>query len=379
MEIYQSEAIFVTNAIKALILEDRKPDAELVVYELRRAGFTLEHVLVETEQDYIANLTSDLDVILADYSLPRFDALSALEILRARKLDIPFIIVSGNMGEDIAVSAMRRGASDYLLKDRLARLGQAVTQALEYKRLRDSLHRNETMSMLGSLVSGVAHEVRNPLFGISSTLDAFEARFGDRPEYQNYLSVLRREVDRLRNLMKDLLDYGRPINQEFELGSIQEIIAQAVQACAPLASQSQVKVINQAKGSMPALNMDSKRLLQAFLNLCENAIQHSPQEGTVLIQAREFCHNNRNSILCVVRDTGPGVRNEDIPRLFEPFFTRRRGGTGLGLSIVQRIVEAHDGTVSVSNHVEGGAEVTVSLPIIDKPALRSQATGNEMG
>jgi signal transduction histidine kinase len=355
----------VATPLRALILEDRRSDAELVLYELRRAGFAPAPILVETEQDYIANLTPELDVILADYSLPQFDAVRALEILQDRKLSIPFIIVSANMGEDIAVSAMRRGASDYLLKDRLARLGQAVTHAMAYKELQASLRRSETMSILGSLVSGVAHEVRNPLFGISSTLDAFEAYFGAKPEYQRYLEVLRREVDRLRSLMKDLLDYGRPINQEFSPGSIRDVIAQAIHACEPLAKRSEVNVINQARDSIPQIQMDSKRLLQVFLNLCENAIQHSPQGGSVVIQTDESWQTNQGSVLCVVRDNGPGVKKEDLPHLFEPFFTRRRGGTGLGLSIVQRIVEAHGGTIDVRNHPEGGAEVTVKFPVVD--------------
>jgi PAS domain S-box-containing protein len=130
--------------LKVLILEDRPADAELALYELRRAGFTTDWLRVETEQEYLAHLEPTLDVILADYSLPQFDALRALELLQARRLDIPFIIVSANIGEDIAVSAMKRGADDYLLKDRLARLGQAVVHALERKTQRREKQQAET-------------------------------------------------------------------------------------------------------------------------------------------------------------------------------------------------------------------------------------------
>lgn len=103
----------MATPLKVLILEDRATDAELVLYELRRAGFAPDWLRVETEADYLAHLEPVWDLILADYSLPQFDALRALELLRARNLDIPFIIVSANIGEDIAVSAMKRGAADY--------------------------------------------------------------------------------------------------------------------------------------------------------------------------------------------------------------------------------------------------------------------------
>ncbi len=119
-----------------LILEDQQDDAKLMVHKLRQAGFELTWQQVETEQDYLAHLDLTLDVILADYTLPQFDALRALHILQERKLDIPFIVVTGTISEEVAVECMKQGAADYLHKDRLARLGQAVTNALHEKKLR---------------------------------------------------------------------------------------------------------------------------------------------------------------------------------------------------------------------------------------------------
>lgn len=123
--------------LHVLFLEDSASDAELVLHELRRAGFELQAARVEAEPDYLAHLHPSLDLILADYSLPQFDALRALHCLRERGLDIPFIIISGSISEEVAVECMKQGAADYLLKDRLARLGQAVTHALGLKQLRD--------------------------------------------------------------------------------------------------------------------------------------------------------------------------------------------------------------------------------------------------
>lgn len=123
--------------LHALIVEDSPEDADLLVSELRRAGFAVEWRRVDREADYTAELSPTLDVIFADFTLPQFDPLRALELLRKKGLEIPFIIVSGSIGEDRAVAVMREGAWDYLLKDRLGRLGQATLQALAKKRLLD--------------------------------------------------------------------------------------------------------------------------------------------------------------------------------------------------------------------------------------------------
>jgi len=127
----------VTTPLKALILEDLQTDAELMLHELRRAGFDPNWKRVQSEGEFLANLAPDVDVILADYHLPMFDATRALELLQQRALDIPFIVVSGTITEESAVECMKRGAYDYLLKDRLARLGPAVTRALEDRRVRE--------------------------------------------------------------------------------------------------------------------------------------------------------------------------------------------------------------------------------------------------
>ena len=131
----------MAHRLRVLLLEDDPNDAELICHELRRAGFDLDWRRAESREEYLSQLDAHPEVILADYSLPQFDALTALRLLRERELDTPFIIVSGVIGEEIAVSALKQGAADYLLKDRLARLGQAVTHALEQKRLADEKRR----------------------------------------------------------------------------------------------------------------------------------------------------------------------------------------------------------------------------------------------
>ncbi len=123
--------------LRVLILEDRPTDVQLILYELRLAGFEPDWSRVDAEEDFLTQLKSPLDIILSDFSMPSFDALRALRLLKERELDIPFIVVSGSIGEDVAVDVMKQGATDYLLKDRLGRLGTAVQNALTQAQLRE--------------------------------------------------------------------------------------------------------------------------------------------------------------------------------------------------------------------------------------------------
>ena len=136
----------VSQPLRVLIVEDNPNDAELVLRELRRAGFNPDWKRVDTEAEFSSSLDPKLDIILSDYVMPQFSGLRALEVLNSCGLEIPFIIVSGTIGEETAVAAMRSGAADYLLKDRLARLGQAVEHALDKRRLRDERRQAEERS-----------------------------------------------------------------------------------------------------------------------------------------------------------------------------------------------------------------------------------------
>jgi PAS domain S-box-containing protein len=236
-----------------------------------------------------------------------------------------------------------------------------ILDITERVRLQESLRRSETMSAMGALVAGVAHEVRNPLFGISATLDAFEARFKRRTEYRRYLDVLKERVGRLNELMQQLLDYGKPPRLDLSPAAPREVMAAAAVACAPLAARAGVEIALDVAADLPSPLLDRNRVVQVFQNLLENAIQHSPSGGHVLFRAVPAPEGI--AVRFTVEDNGPGFRPEDLDRAFEPFFTRRRGGTGLGLSIVQRITEQHGGEIAAANLSGGGAVMTVTLPL----------------
>ncbi|HYV09982.1 MAG TPA: PAS domain S-box protein [Pyrinomonadaceae bacterium] len=244
--------------------------------------------------------------------------------------------------------------------ERAILIAQDITKRAE---LEASLRQSEMMSLLGSLVAGVAHEVRNPLFGISSIIDAFETRFSDRTEYLRYTNVLRDEIGRLTILMEELLEYGKPFRGELYLVSMEEMIARSIRACLPSAEVAQVNLQNDVEDSLPKLRIDRRRLSKVFVNLIENAIQHSPQKSSVTIEARRINDGNNEWVQCAIKDSGNGIPPEDLSKIFEPFFSKRRGGTGLGLAIAQRIMQEHGGKLIAGNNPEGGACMIARFPI----------------
>lgn len=239
-------------------------------------------------------------------------------------------------------------------------IAQDITKRAE---LEASLRQSEMMSLLGSLVAGVAHEVRNPLFGISSILDAFETRFSDRTEYQRYTNVLRDEIGRLTVLMEELLEYGKPFRGELYLVAIEELITRSLRACLPSANVADVNLGSKIDESLPKIRIDRRRLSKVFVNLIENAIQHSPSGTAVIVEAGKVVEGGNEWVQCAIKDSGPGILPEDMAKIFEPFYSKRRGGTGLGLAIAQRIMQEHGGKLIPGNNPEGGACMIARFPI----------------
>ncbi len=229
--------------------------------------------------------------------------------------------------------------------------------------LQESLRQSERMSSMGSLVAGVAHEVRNPLFSISATLDAFDARFGDRGEYHRHLTALRSEVSRLSDLMQGLLEYGRPVARSVEPAAIDTAVGTAVNECRALARSHGIEIVTRVDRQAPAICMDVRHITQVIRNLIENAIQHSPEGSDVEVVTSRTELGATPGASIAVHDRGPGIKQSDAERIFEPFFTRRRGGTGLGLAIVQRAVLAHGGRVTMQPREGGGTSIIVQLPL----------------
>lgn len=225
-------------------------------------------------------------------------------------------------------------------------------------RLQESVRRGEQLAALGELVAGVAHEVRNPIFGMGLTVEALQAMLPDQPEFAELGGVLRTWLDRLNRLMENLLEYGKSWSLDLSHGSLDTLLGDVVERCRQIAPHVTIEASVEPE---LAMLMDASRLGQAFENLITNAVQHSNAGQRVLVTARR---DGSASIECSVRDFGPGFDAADLPRVFQPFFTRRRGGTGLGLSIVQRIVDEHGGTIGAENASDGGAVLTMRFPVL---------------
>lgn len=250
-------------------------------------------------------------------------------------------------------------ANSYHPIDEPARVILIIRETTGMVRLQNAVRRGEQLSALGELVAGVAHEVRNPIFGMQITLDALESSVSPDPDTADLLGALRRWLDRLNRLMESLLAYGRNWSVDLKPGLLAEVLDQALEGTRDVARHAGIEVRATIDPSRPVL-MDATRLAHAFENLIINAIQHtSESQPLVELSAREA----DGFVECTIRDHGAGFAPEDLPRVFEPFYTRRRGGTGLGLAIVQRIIDEHGGTVHAGNADGDGALMSVRLPV----------------
>jgi PAS domain S-box-containing protein len=229
----------------------------------------------------------------------------------------------------------------------------------ETVRLQESLARAEVMAEMGRLLGAVAHEARNPLFGISALLEAWSVNLSTA-DPAAYMAMLTHEVTRLRTLMSDLLEYGRPFTEPLRVASLQGTVLEAIRSCERQAASAGVSLSSTLTESL--VRMDASRLPRVFTNLLENAIQHSPAGSgvSISIQADGARHTSVE-----VADSGQGFSADTLQHLFTAFHSRRKGGTGLGLAIVKRIVDEHGGTVAVRNNTPAGATVTVTLPLAD--------------
>jgi PAS domain S-box-containing protein len=242
-----------------------------------------------------------------------------------------------------------------------------VKDITEQKRLAEQLILSERLAVMGELVAGVAHEVRNPLFGITTTLSALARRLEDRETVQPFLDVVMSEVGHLNRLMEQLLEHSRPVKLDSDVTDIDALIQEVLGEFQIQAKEKQVAVAFTACERAPGLRMDRRKMHGVFANLLDNALQHTTPGGQigVVIESVNGDSREASTVHIEFSDTGTGIAPCNLSRIFEPFFTTRTTGTGLGLAIVRKTIHDHGGTITARSEIGKGTAFIIDLPVAD--------------
>lgn len=246
-----------------------------------------------------------------------------------------------------------------------AEMGLTVTlrNETERERLREETVRLDRLASLGKLSAGIAHEVRNPLTGISLLLDDLHDKPGFSVEEKEMLSKALSEIERVERLISALLNYSSPVRTAFRDGDLTGIVKDVLLMMRRQAEKQGV-VLNVTYGPLPEFRFDPEKIRQALINILKNALEVLEAGGIITIATG--C--NDTTVTVAITDNGPGIRQQDLPLIFEPFFTRKGAGTGLGLSITQRIIEEHHGTLTVDSDGKTGTTFRIALPLDNRSA-----------
>jgi signal transduction histidine kinase len=376
--------------IRLLLVEDSDDDALLVARELRRGGYEPVVHRVMSRDEFRRALEIDAwDVIISDHSLPLYDGMSALADLQASGKDIPFILVSGTIGEAVAVSAMKAGAQDYVLKGDLTRLPVAVDRELREKalrvertRMREQLVISERMASAGTLAAGVAHEINNPLAVamaniefMSDLLSSYAATCRDSEDTRRIAALgdpvrdTREALERIRDIVRDVKLFSRPEEESAGPVDVQRVIDSASRM-AWNEIRHRAMLVKDYRPTPRAMANES-RLGQVLLNLIVNAAQAMPVGQADRQELRVATRTGSDGCVVIeVTDTGAGIPKQNLDRIFDPFFTTKPVGvgTGLGLSICQRIVAQLGGSIEVESEMGKGSVFRVQLPAAPREA-----------
>lgn len=382
----------MAKRLRVLVVEDDERDAALLYRELRRGGYDPEAERVATRESMEAALTRERwDVIISDYSIPGFGGLAALALVKALKLDVPFILVSGTVNEEIAVEVMRAGAHDFLTKGKYARLGPAIDRELrdvavraEARKLQEQLIISDRMVSMGTLAAGVAHEINNPLAALIANLDmvaeeisgpaendsAPEVTRDARAGAESLASVIAGPVEdareaarRIRNIAGDLKVFSRASDERSDAVDLRHVIESSLRmAMNEIRHRARV---TQQHDDLPDVAGNESRLGQVFLNLLINAAQAIPEGMADRNEIKiTTSYDGNGRVMAEVSDTGSGMPESIVTRIFDPFFTTKPVGvgTGLGLAICHRIVTSMGGEITVESKVGEGSVFRVYLP-----------------
>ena len=371
------------NQLNVLMVEDNAADAELILRELRREHFEVTSTVVDTPERFRQQLASDPpDLVLSDYNLGSWRGMEALEILKDMALDIPFILVSGALGDVTAVECIKRGVTDYVLKHALSRLPISIRRALREQALRtqrrnaeqELAHKAEELERsnkdLEQFAYVASHDLQEPLRMVATYTQLLGERYQGKLDEQadKYIHYAVDGATRMQTLIQDLLAFSRAGRQGTELKPTDSnTVIKSALASLAAAVQESGAVINHDE--LPFVLANGAQLQQVFQNLIGNAIKFRGQEPPVIdITAQE---KNGESVFAVA-DNGIGIPPEHVEGIFTIFqrlHTREEyPGNGIGLAICKRIIERQGGKIWVESQPGGGTTFRFTLQIAAKPA-----------
>jgi len=282
-----------------------------------------------------------------------------LDVHFHRTLNILVFLVVGAFTGFIAQRQLRTFGAQRELAERLDHSYRELREKTEQVlAVEEQVQRANRLAVLGELAAGLAHEIGNPLGGIKGAAEILAERVPPGDETARFAALLLREVDRLDGVVTRFLDGVRAPPRGDGTADLAHVLEPVLSLTEPLLEKGRLELTIDLADGVPEVDVEPQQLHQVLLNLLLNAIQATPLGGRISVATRVV----NAHVECDVRDTGRGIEPADLPRLFDPFFSRRAGGIGLGLSIAQRIVAAGGGEIRVASAVGAGSTFTVRLP-----------------
>ena len=373
--------------LKVLYIEDSQPDVELVESLLSEQGIQCDMTVVEVESELKHALEGcTFDLILSDHSFPAYNGIAALSVARMMCPDVPFIFVSGTLGEETAIECVKCGATDYVLKDRLSRLPPVVRRALdetearkrheivlrELEESREAFYQAQKMETVGRLTGGIAHDFNNMLTVVIGFAEVIRSRISGEDPIHGYVGQILEASQRAAELVEQLLSYSRNQRLTPDLVDLNEELESILKMIGKLVTE-RVTVKTELEEELWTVEIDRVRFAQIAMNLAANARDAMPEGGVLEIKTRNESLTSTASpvdlprgdyVVVSVGDNGTGMDEETLGKIFEPFFTTKEPGkgTGLGLASSYGIVKQSGGAI-VADSVPGqGTKFEVYLP-----------------
>lgn len=360
------------------MLEDEQDDAELISRSMIRSGLLFESKRVDTKDDFSEALQSYYpDVILSDHSLPQFNSLEALKVCKHYGLSIPFILVTGAVSEEFAVTCLKEGADDYLLKSNLVRLPLAIQNALRQRELQEQRKHAETELRLqnealvkinqemDSFIYSVSHNLRAPLMSVLGLVDLASREDMVRGSYfHDYFAMMNHSIGKLDDTLKEILDYSRNSRQQIVRQKIdcRKLIEDSLERLKYLEGFDSIHTSIIVTAEVPFYT-DEYRLTVIMNNLISNAINYR-DSGKDRCMLTINVSITKEKAIVKVEDNGIGIPQEFQSKIYNMFFrgTVRSRGAGLGLYIVKETITKLDGRISIESEFGKGTLVELEIP-----------------